>query len=389
MNIPHLSVILFLPCCAHSLFPTEEDAYGRPRHTGEERMFRNRYVHRDIIKAWSDDARHVSFYNPLTKEEPGERELDSLYYFDYPKFESGTAEKIDRLEDFLSLTISALNAGNLGIIRDANEAGRSSLLFQHTRLPFFNKIDYLKYGVKDKSPRTLKEIKGRDYFSSDYDEICAGFLKRVANLASGDSIALMDLNAALLVPPSGMSFIIGPSAFNAMNPYFEKRFVKCPYVDKAYDIKGAVLVLPFEPEKALMLYDPSVYEITSGSGSTVALTPSDTDILNMVQIYNSDIDGVIYKGDKDDLDRLTALIGTPSCRDGYEWLRGDRFPFSTLLSFVSVRDKAQRDLKKNVNSPLRPFVRAMREYDSMYAMPADRKTFYNRYLFAESLISDR
>ncbi len=352
-------------------------------------MFRNRYVHRDIVKAWSGDGSHVSFYNPLTKENPESRELDSLYYFDYPEFDGRTAEEIERLENFLSLTLSALKSGNPGIIRDANEAGRSSLLFQHTRLPIFNKFDYIKYGNGVESLRELKAIRGRDYFSSSYVELCAGFLKRVADLASSDSIALMDLEAVILVPSDGMSFILGPSAFNAMNPYFEKRFVRCPYVDKDYDIKGAVLVLPFEPEKALMLYDPSVYELTVKSGSTLVLSPSDTDILNMIQIYNSDIDGVVYKGDKENLDRLTSLIGTPSYRDGYEWTRGDRFPFSSLLSFMSVRNEAQSDLKKNVKSPLRPFVRAMREYDSTHAMPTGRETFYKRYLYAESLIAER
>lgn len=351
-------------------------------------MFRNWYVHREIVKAWSDEKGYLSFYNPITREKPETRELDSLYYFDYPKFDNETAQKIARLEDYLSMTLSALKSGNTGIIRDANEAGRSSLLFQHTRLPIFNKIDYIKYGIKDESLQTLKKIKGRDYFSSSFDDLCAGFLKRVADLASGDSIALMDLEAVILVPSDGMSFILGPSAFNAMNPYFEKRFVRCPYVDKAYDIRGAVLVLPFEPEKALMLYDPSVYELRAGSGSAVVLTPADTDILNMIQIYNSDIDGVVYKGSEENLDRIRGLIGTPYYRDGYEWMRGDRFPFSSLLSFMSVRNEAERDLKKNVKSSLRPFVRAMREYDSTHAVPLDRETFYKRYLYAESLLAE-
>lgn len=350
-------------------------------------MFRNHYVHPELLKPWSDDGSHVSVYNPITKEKPETRKIDSLYYFDYPKFDSATAEEVRRLEDYLSMTLSALGAGNLNIIKDATEAARSSLLFQHTRLPLFNKIDYIKYGNGEESLRELKSLKGIKYYSSNYVDLCADFLRRVTNFALFDSIALMDLDAIFLASPEGRGFITGPSAFNAMNPYFEKRFIKCRYVDKAYDLKGAILVLPLEPGKALMLYDPSIYLI-SRRGSTVVLTAEDIDILNMIQIYNSDIDGVVYKGEPEELDRLLEKMGTLCSRDGYEWMRGDRFPFSSLLSFMSVRDDAQKNIKKNVASPLRPFVGAMREYDSARDGLWNREMLYNRYLYAQSLLRE-
>lgn len=353
-------------------------------------MFRNYYVHRDLLKAWSDDGVVVSFYNPVTKEEAAKREIDSLYYFDYPDFLPQSVKLVEANENFLSITLKALKDGSLNITREPTEAGRRSLLFQYTRLPIFNKFDYIKYGDGNESLRTLKALKGRDYFTeSEYIvKLSQDFLVRVAEFAGTDSFALMDLKAKFLVPSDGKSFIIGPSASNVLNPYFEKRFMKCEYVDKSYDIIGAVMILPFEPERALMLYDSSVYDL-SQEGDTIALSPSDTDILNMVQIYNSDIDGVVYKGESTYLDKLTSKIGAPYTRDGYDWNRSDRFPFPTLLSFMSVNDEGKKNLKKNLKSPLRPLVRKVREhFNGTTFDPDNREDAMHLYLYAKSIIDD-
>ncbi len=350
-------------------------------------MFRNYYVHRDLLKAWSDDGLVVSFYNPIT-EENDEREMDSLYYFDYPNFLPSSVKLVEANENFLTITLNALKEGSLNITREPTEAGRRSLLFQYTRLPIYNKFDFIKYGRGDESLRFLKTLKGRDYFNGIYVDSCADFLVRVADFAGTDSFALMDLKAKFLVPAEGKSFIIGPSASNVLNPYFEKRFMKCEYVDKSYDIIGAVMILPFEPERALMLYDSSVYDI-SQNGDTIALTSSDTDILNMVQIYNSDIDGVVYKGESTYLDKLTSKIGSPYTRDGYDWNRSDRFPFPTLLSFMSISDEGKKNLKKNLKSPLRPLVRKVREHFNGTTFDSNnREDAMHLYLYAKSIIDD-
>lgn len=350
-------------------------------------MFRNYYVHKDLLRSWSDDGKSVSLYNPITGEDGGVRDIDFVYYFDYLEFPSRSEEAVAQLESFFSFTLSSLLSGNTGIIRAATEAGRRSILFQLTRLPIFNKFDYVKYGSGPDSS-SLRRLRGRSYYEGSYAELCPPFLERVASFATPDSAEIMDLEVKFLVPPEGKSFIIGPSCFNVMNPYFEKRFYKCQYVDKAYDIIGTVLVLPLTPGKALMLYDSSVYDI-KGEGDTLALSPSDTDILNMVQIYNSDIDGVVYTGDRAYLDDITRGIGDIPYRDGWEWLRSDRFPFSSLLSVMEIRNDAMKEMNRNIKSPLRPFVRAMRNFDGLDASSLDNggvEAFQKRYRYAMSLI---
>ena len=325
--------------------------------------YRNYYVQRDLTRAWSDDGECVDLFNPIHRNESGKRKIDSLYYFDYPSVSSRDSEKAEIIEGYFSLTLSLLREGRVNMFHEATEAARQSLLFQHTRLPIFNKIDYLMYGIRQ-SAKDLFEIKGIDYYIKDekYVELCQGFFSRVLNFVEFDSIELMDLKPVLLDAPEGKTFIIGPSAFNVMNPYFEKRFVKTKFVDKNYDLRGTVMVLPVSPTRALMLYDPAVYD---GVGdSIITLTLSDVDILNKVQIYNSDIDGVVYKGDKAYLDSLTSSIKPTSYRDGYEWMCGYRFPFPTLLSFMRIKDDAVKASGKNAKNPLRPFVSTIRDYES-------------------------
>ena len=323
-------------------------------------MFRDRYIHRDLLRAWSDDGRNVSFYNPISRSDDGVRDIGSIYYFEHQRFPLDQAGDVLKLEDFFSITRSTLLCGDLSIMRDESEEGRRSLLFQLTRLPIFNKFDYVNYGSRPDSSE-LKNLKGMDYFRGPFADLSAGFLSRVTTLSVTDAIEIMDLEAKFLVLEGENSFIIGPSCFNVLNPYFEKKLIKPRYVDKAYDLRGAVLVLPLTPRKALMLYDSSVYDI-DGDGNTISLSSSDVDILNMVQIYNSDIDGVVYKGEREYLDEITSRMGESPFRDGYGWTRCDRFPFSTLLSFMSIRKDAMKDISSKIKSPLRPFVKTIRNY---------------------------
>ncbi len=354
-------------------------------------MYRNYYLDSNLIGAWSDDRETVGYYNPLTKEDGGKRRIDSIFYYDYPTFPQRDVDSVERLKGYFALTLSSLKSGSVNLFREGTEVARQSLLFQHTRLPFFNKIDYIKYGYNN-SLKELNGLKGRSYFERDdyHIEISGQFYSRVINFVEFDSIEIMDLTPVLLDAPVGLSFVIGGSPFNLMNPYFEKRFVKTGFVDKNYDMKGTVMVLPLTPERALMLFDGSIY--VAPDKKVITLTPSDVDILNKVQIYNGDMDGVVYKGDKAYLDSIFSTIKNNPYRDGYEWTCGYRFPFTTLLSFMSIKDEAVREMSKNVKAPIRPFVYDIREFEYGNGMSESRpngmENLNKRYEYAKALIND-
>ncbi len=324
--------------------------------------FRNIYVNYDLLRGWSEDGVHVDWYNPVDGESERGKEIESLYYFEFQAgFKSFAAMQIARCDHNFRIVLDALRNGDNMLLREKGDlVARNAFLFQYLRTPNFFKEDYAKC-MGRRALSFLSSYKGRDYFTvveNDF-EVLKGHLSAMPDIAMTAAMESLDLEAALLHAPEGKKFVLGCNPVSTFNPFFEKRFATTKMDDKAYDIYGSVMVLPVSPDVSIMLYDSSVYSLSS-----YVLTQDDVDLLNIAQVYNSDIDGgVVYSSvDTSYLDALKDRLSDLPFRDGFCWFTPERYPISMLLSVMSVKDEAKKNLAKYAKSPLRKHVRKVREY---------------------------
>ena len=328
--------------------------------------FRNIYVNYDLVRGWSGDGVHVDWYNPQDGLNLKNLRIDNLWFFDFEAgFKSVSARQIAQTESNFNLVLSFLRDGENMLRRDKGElVGRNAFLFQYLRTPNFFKEDYAKC-MGRKTLSFLSRYKGRDYFTvieKDF-EILKGHLAAMGDIAAMAAVESLDLEAALLYAPEGKKFVVGCNPVSTFNPFFEKRFASAKMNDKAYDIYGAVMVLPVSPEISIMLYDDSVYSLSTSD--KIVLPENDVDLLNIAQIYNSDIDGgVVYSSlDTSYLDSLKKRLGNLPFREGFAWFTPERYPESMLLSVMSIREEAMKNLAKYAKAPLREYVKKVRVYD--------------------------
>ncbi len=347
------------------------------------------YVSRDLLSRWSDDTGRVDWCNPSRNMSRKGCSMDDIYYFDYPSVP--LKEDVTRLERYMKLTLSALEGGNAGFLRSESVAGREALLFQYMRTPLYHKLDFAHYPGKSPLPY-LNEGRGNDFFLKEDDfELSRGFLaEKVLSDNRELAMYLFDLRPVLLHAPETRRFVVGASPVNVLNPYFEKRFLKTRYDHKLFFLRGAFIIMPVTPSLMLCLYDSCVYSLKE-KAEKIVLTEGDADILNMIQLYNSDRDGgVVYKGDEEYLKGLVGKLAGSKWRDNYDWLKGYGFPFSTLLSPFTVTDRARTEISKNMKNYLRPFITAIGEYDRVNMQNLTRDNIvdrsYQRWLYAKSIL---
>lgn len=332
-----------------------------------EVSFRDIYVNHDLLSAWSSDGVNVDWYNPVDRVSTQKTKIESLYYFDFKGgFRSFSVMQIERTDINFRHVLSFLRDGDNMLVRKRGDfVARNAFLFQYLRTPNFFKEDYSKCMGRKTLP-FLSRFKGRSYFTDVEEDfvVLKGHLAAMSDFALTSALESMDLEAALLHAPEGKSFVVGPNPVSTFNPFFEKRFAVTKMDDKAYDLYGSVMILPVSPSLSVMLYDDSIYSLSSPDN--IVLSPEDVDLLNVAQIYNADIDGgVVYSGlDTSYLDSLRDKLADTPYREAYAWFTPERYPVPMLLSVMSINEEAQKNLVKYAKAPLREHVKKVRAFSS-------------------------
>lgn len=325
-------------------------------------IYKNNYVNHNLIALWSDDEECVKWYNPVDKKGDENKKIDSLHNFIFNDYNTFVPMQVGYIDDCFDTLLDVVSSGNVSIM-DSYPV-RNAFLFQYLRNPSFYKRDYSKC-TGEKALKFLNRFKGRSYFLDVETDLhlTKDYLRFIADMSPKAAVEILDLKAVLLRAPEGSSFILGSDPLMALNPYFEKRFAKTKLEDRTYDLTGVAMVLPVTPDISVMLYDDGVYDINSTERSLV-LSKDDVDIINKVEMYNSDIDGgVVYKDvDREYLDDLSFSLGVSRYRAGYGWFTETRYPFTTLLSVLSIRKSAADNIAKNAKAPVRDYVLKIRQY---------------------------
>ncbi len=346
--------------------------------------FKNNYVNHNLLRGWSEDGRVVDWYNPVDKEGLKETEIDDLYYFNFHSIESYVAAVVSNHDGYFEETLREISSGDNPFESNSfNMKARTSFMFQYLRTPSFFKEDYARCSGA-KTLNFLNRYKGRSYFTvveKDF-EVLKDYLGTMGQFTLTATLETMDLEGIILSAAEGTSFVVGAVPVIMMNPYFEKRYASTKMEDKPYDIIGAVMVLPVSPETAVMLYDKNTYDVAAEDGKAM-LSKEDVDLLNIAEIYNSDIDGgVVYSGvGKGYLDSLKERIFDTPFRSGYAWFTSSRYPVSMLLSIMTIKQSAEKEMQKNAKKPLREYVVKIREHE--------KKQEYKHYMNHGQRMLDR
>lgn len=301
-----------------------------------------------IIRKWSDDTKHVHWYNPFTKEEKPERTLTSLYRESLTGLNLHEMMAIRYLEANFISDAKSLYEGEFYSLKAGRSVTRSEILFLYLGNPVYQQMVILLSG----------ESKSFDLSSYSGDKLKAmkialhsSYIQSILGQVMLEEFLLYDLQSALLYAPPTRSFVIGGNPVVISNPSIGTKALPYPFNLVPYYLKGTFIVLPLSPDKALCLYDKDVYSLSSN-----LLSDKDVDIINMEEICScGENDGVVCKGEREYVDELLSSYSFFEKKGGI-CCDGIRYPFDTRLSVIVQEGKCEVEQ--------RSFVRDVSVYDN-------------------------
>ena len=251
------------------------------------REFFKHNVPQVFIKKWSDDAKHVSWYNPITKEEKPNKTIVPLFRSPLIKLDIHEMMAISYLEaNFTSYSKSLYESEFLNL-KVGESVIRSEILFlflgnpvYQERLILSSKKLQKEFDLSPYSGDRLKVMKSALHSTYIESILCKIRL---------DEFLLYDLEPVILYAPAERPFIIGGNSVVISNPLFGRDIPAFEFFAEPHLYKGAFIVLPISPDKALCLYDKDAYHLKSDRLST-----KDADIINKQEIFSSgEGDGIV------------------------------------------------------------------------------------------------
>lgn len=345
--------------------------------------FKNRYVPKDLSTEWKDEDGNVLWYNPREKKAKKGRAGD----FFHEKI-TGLAE--DEL-DYAETASKALEAtfffrsASSDKLKGEDPRVRSGILYSYMCTPSYQ---IYSEGLDG----SMEILKGDESVRSG---IRSGkYISRLLQIINSGELSLMDLECAYVDVDGDL--LLSSSPINIINPYLGDNLTG-NYVNlNPFILKGAFFIMPSSPYKAIIIYDKSVYKLLT-KGGEVRLSREDTDIINMIGLYNGGADcGVICPNDlgydEEEIEYVDSLMkrmsGKPRGKERYSRL--DTYPFSTELSIFRFYADAVKNREKNIASPVRKLTSELEKYDmkNMQKITVANygRKMHERYLFAESLI---
>ncbi len=304
------------------------------------REFYKHNVPQVLIKKWSDDTKHVYWYNPITGEEKTSKTITSLYREPLTGLNLHEMMAISYLEANFSSYSKSLYEGIFVNIKTGRSVTRSEILFL-----------YLGNHVHQEMViRSSGDPKGFDLSSYSEDKLKAmktalhsSYIQSILGQVMLDEFLLYDLQSALLYAPPTRSFIIGGNPVVISNPAVGNNSLSPQFELIPYYLKGTFIVLPLSPDKALCLYDRNVYSLRSN-----LLSDKDVDIINMEEIFScGENDGIVSKRGREYVDELLSSYNCMELCCGVCC-----YPFDTRLSIIEQIGKCEAEERRFVRDVL-------------------------------------
>ncbi len=308
-------------------------------------------VPQTMIRKWSDDTKHVAWYDPFTGKEKKSANLTSLYRVPLTGLKTYEMSAIAYLSANSTTAFKDLYEGKFHNLKIRDSVLRNEILFLFLSNPVYQEKVILQSGEHQKE-FDLSSYKGAE-LKAMKTALHSTFVASNLNEILLDELVLYDLEPCLLHAPSSCSFIIGGNPVVISNPFLGKDIASVPFYGCPYLMRGAFLALPLSPDTLFCLYDKNTYTLQSDT-----LTPSDVDIINMEELYSAgEGDGVVYKGERDYVDKLFKSLSDAK-KKRTTTIRSDHYPFDSKLSIMTL--KGRRDIS------MRDFAYDLRKYNGKY-----------------------
>lgn len=326
--------------------------------------YKHYYVSQGLVKNWSKDGKHASWYNPMTTKSIPNGCITRYFHSNLIDLPLPLKMTLDRLNLFFEIYVEYFLNENFSCLKSSDAmSAREVLIFQYlespTRTPSLDLlIGRLSLNLDPYMQDRTK--KGREEILRTEE------IKRALNEIIVYAVDILDMEAVLVEAPVNRSFILGASPVTLINPYFSERKIKLNPEYQPFEVWGSVIVLPLTPEKALCLYDPETY--TPEEDDILKLTEKDIDMLNSAMLYNSgDTGGVIHVCGEEYINELfDGLDDSDYFRDSFFGASFDEYPFPTRLSVLKVNKNAKNKIKARKNDPVRTYVNAIVDYDNIH-----------------------
>ena len=354
--------------------------------------YKHYFVPQSLVKNWSKDGKHASWYEPMTQKSIPNGGIGRYFHSNLIDLSEGEKETLLRINLFFeNLIRNFLNGETEWLKSDTLIPAREVLLFQILQSPKgpfspdkLLSMFALSLDLFLKSP-SKKEMEERERTEN---------VKEALSQMLIFGINLLDMEAVILEAEDNSSFVLGSFPITLINPYFSLLEHEKYLDSQPFDFYGSTIVLPLSPEKAICIYDPDTYTPVEKNGSA-KLTKDDIDMLNSAMLYNSgEAGGVIHVCPPAYINELyNKLDENDFFRDTYLGCNLDEYPFPTKLSVLKVKREAEKKLKERQKNSIRPFVRAIIEYDDKHLEKVKEKDYIKaitkRYKEAEKILSSR
>jgi hypothetical protein len=327
--------------------------------------YRHYYVSQALVRAWSEDGKKASWCNPIRDKSIPAGGIERYFHSAYIDEDGRVRANLDAFDIMFSRIVPALKAGDFSSLTDTEHQVclRELLLMQIYQSPSIRGcFEGLKERLESLSDAPIfNGITATKERNEYYQKKRNRELFDAINKSITFGVYLIDLTPCLLRAPEGKSFLLGASSVSVLNPYVRMKDNPLLESDRiAFMDRGTVLVLPLTPSLSFCLYDGDIYSLPVSDG-VCTISESDADILNRIQIYNTGMaEGVLYTGEEKYVRSLVGRKGSgSSIRSGFPGDDLDRYPFSTLLSVMDMKENREADDE----DPRRELGINMRDYD--------------------------
>ncbi len=349
------------------------------------------YVHKDLLKAWSDDGVHVNWINPFNGERVDGGRTDRFFWKWTYDLEGCLKEQIKMADEVFGVCLKYFEKGLFNTFFLEKPYLRFSFLFSYLRTPAYRICSMSDKERLEEFDEYFKELSSGNFdFRRKSDVIIrrySEYLIKAYNIAFTEEITLLDLVPVLLYAPAGRSFVIGGSPVGVINPFYHGRESK-DHPQFSFSRNGTVFVLPISPDVTFCLYDPSVYRPRKKNGKCI-LSKEDVDFLNAVQIFNGEgRNGVVYDCDADYVLSLCSSSFI-KCREDFKCSDLDYYPFRNTLSGLGIRTQAEDAYPEYADDSVREYFKSVMNYsDRMGDVNEDdfEEMNHKRYVMAHNLV---